>query len=276
MVQRLDERAFGQNLERPPRHRRDHGDTTTGHAGEQQVCGTHPHERRYRRVLPRDVIGHEECAELVRLLRRQGDQGSFGAVPADDLDPQLDHAEEAMREFLDHVHALDPRRLDGSLPSLEEAASDHQGPSVEPVEEPRPPDGGSDHGDRADHRREEERPTLAAEDDEHHQRDREAADDAGDPDGDRRRVQAPPRREWRRPSSFIAGHIRPRRGLRHFGFRQPSKAPRGAIPPLPARARGSGPPSRPPCRRRAASIRMRDRGVPGAFRRTGSDRTGSA
>ena len=48
-VQRLDERSFGEDLERPARHRRDHGDTATGHAGEQQIRGAHAHERRLGR-----------------------------------------------------------------------------------------------------------------------------------------------------------------------------------------------------------------------------------
>ena len=78
-----------------------------------------------------------------------------------------------------------------------------------------------------------------------------------------------------RRRSVTARSVGSRRGrLRHFGFRQPSTAPREAIPPLPARGRGSARLFRRPCTPRAASARTRDRAVPGASRRTGSDRTG--
>ena len=202
-IHRLHERALRQELDHPSRHHRDHGDTPTGRAGEQQIGRTHPYERRLREIdgILR-VIRHEDGAELRRLLRRQGDQRCLGSPAADDLDPQLHHPEDAMRELLHHVHALDASGLQGSLPALEETTSNEEIRSLEPVPEARPTDRGAEQHERTDDRREQERPLLTPEQEDRHQRQCETADRACDPDGDRGGMEPPPRRERGRPRSF--------------------------------------------------------------------------
>ncbi len=245
------EALFRQELEGPARHRGDHGDTTAGQAGDEQVAGAHPDERWSRCLVFLGEIGCEQRSEPGRLIRQERDERRLRALSAHDLDPELHDSERSMGQLLHDVDALDARELDRPFPLLQEASAQMERSIVEPVPEAAPPDRRPDHGETAGEGREAER-ARPPDHQEEHDRERETPDHTRCPHGDRGRVEPAPRhrdrgREGRAEPVGPWGD-----GVRHSRCRLPSTAPRGGTPPRRGRGPGSGPLCRRPCTRRAA------------------------
>ncbi len=129
-VQGPDEGVLREDLERPARDRGDHGDASAGHAGQEQVARPHPHQRRLRPDGSSSSTTSAMSSARSRFASsgEERDERGFRALASHDLDPQLHHSEEPVRELLHHVHALDPCGWQRPLPTLQQPAA-HDGAS---------------------------------------------------------------------------------------------------------------------------------------------------